>query len=213
MDNHKQSTVLEVRITPPTQQTIDDWEIDQFTTLVVAQEGEPNGTPKLHYHMYLETPRSKSWIRDWVYRITKTNKDDKLNGNALYFTRKPHNNTHGYIVKSGNIIIRHGISQTTLDEWIQQSDEYVKKKDSTRKRKERQRTAELEEVFKEVRELAKLTTSDRSPRTIIQTTLQLCHQKQLRFPTRIQMEAHVLHTLYEYSEYTVRSYYEKAFTI
>lgn len=199
---------LEIRITPPNQIPITKWEEEQFTTLVVAMEGEPNGKPKLHYHLYVKTMRSKTWIRDWIYRITATNKNDKLNGNALYFTRKPHNNTHGYIVKSGNIVLRYGISQTTLDEWIQQSDEYVKKKDSTRKRKERERGAELLEIYKEVRE----STTHLNPSTVIDKTLQLCYQKEVRFPTRAQMEAHVLETLYKHNDYIVRSYYEKAFT-
>lgn len=203
-------TELEIRITPPDQQRIVQWELDEFITLVVAEEGEPNGTLRLHYHGYLKTSRSKSWIRDWIYRITKT-EHGQLNGNALYFSRRPHEYTYGYIVKSGNVVVRHGISQTTLDEWLTDSKEYCKQKESRRKQQQRTRAVELNDIFDEIEKELKEGKCYRSIDTVVDRTLSLCYHKQVRFPARTQMEQFVLKAMYSYDMSMVRSYYTRTF--
>lgn len=109
---------LEVRITPPDQKPITDWKHDDtdFKVLIACEEGVPNGTPKLHYHLYLETLRSLSWIRKWIINISHATHES--NGNAVYFTRKPHEHTIPYIVKSNNVVVRIGVSQTRLEEYF-----------------------------------------------------------------------------------------------
>lgn len=204
---------LEVRITPPDQKDISEWYIlEHFVKLIIAKEGEPNGKPKLHYHIYLETTKSLSYIRSWVNCVLQGhyNPDDKINGNSMYFTRKPHDNTIPYIIKSNNILHRIGYTQQCIDEFFKQSEDYVKSKERQRKRQQRSRVDEMKEVFDEVEKDLK----DRNIQGydgIVSRCLAICHSKGYDFPTRQTMEKYVLRLMYSRDEYLVRSFYTKTF--
>lgn len=201
---------LEVRITPPDQKEITNWKYEnEFTKLLIATEGTPNGTPRLHYHIYLETDKSESWVRTWIkcVLIGHFNPDEKINGNAMYFTRKPHERTIPYVIKHGDILVRIGFAQQLIDEYFKQSEEYIKTKQSDRKRKQRSRIDEMEEVFTDIQN----DTSIRTPSAIITRALYLCHEKGYKFPSKITMEQYVLKIMYKYDESIVRYFYEKPF--
>jgi len=202
---------LELRITPPAQLPITDWKAtDEFDELVMFEEGSANGTPKLHYHGYVKTKRSKSWIRNWIYDITNA-KQYNADGNSVYFSKQPHEHTFGYIAKSGVCSIRYNVSQTTIDEWLYKSDEYRKQKESQRKRQSRTREDELNTVIKEVEKDLKEHRCNRSVSDVVHHILALCYHQQIRFPMRTQMDSYVLKLLYPYDEYLVRSFYTKSF--
>lgn len=206
---------LELRITPPDQQPITDWyEKDlQATILLVAGEGSPNGTPRLHYHIYLETPISKSSVRIWVLKVLQSHIDPnvKYNGNSLYFTRQPHDHTIPYIVKSRNVLIRTGITQSVLEDYFKSSDEYNKQKSNTRKKQQRTRLDEYEELYATIKEDLENRTISNDVDSVVSRCLAICYTKSYEFPTRVTMDKLVLKLLYPYNEYLVRSFYTKSY--
>jgi len=204
---------LEIRVTPYDQQpiVIDESDLQLFDKFILCEEGTPNGVPRLHYHGYIETKKSESWLRSFLRKIAHAPDNEKVNGNSLYFTRKPHEHTYGYIVKSGNISYRHGITQTTLDEWLETSNQYSKDKSAERKRKQRTRDDELATVVKTVEEDLKKHTIPRDAPSIIDRILAICSQDQIRFPSRTQMDMFVLKLIHPYDQYLVRSFYMRSF--
>lgn len=207
---------LECRITPPDQQPITDWyEKDlQATVLLVASEGTPNGAPRLHYHIYLETPVSKSSVRLWILKVLDKHidKDVKYNGNSLYFTRQPHDHTIPYIVKSRNVLVRIGITQSVLEDYYQASDEYNKSKNNARKKQQRSRLDEFEDLYNTLKEDLENKTLQNDVDSVVSRALAICYAKSYEFPTRMTMDKLVLKLLYPYNEYLVRSFYTKSYS-
>lgn len=202
---------LEVRITPPDQKPITDWKYTEgdFKVLLACEEGTPDGTPKLHYHLYLESLRSLTWIRKWIISIARATNES--NGNAVYFTRKPHEHTIPYIVKSGNVTVRIGVTQTRLEEYFKQSADYRKSKETERKRKQRSHNDELTDIFIEVENHLKEGSIQPDVDSIVTRTLAICSSKNIAFPTRMCMEKNVLRLIYPYNNDAVRSYYARSF--
>lgn len=206
---------LEIRVSPYDQQpvSLEESDLQHIDKLLLCEEGTPNGCPKLHYHGYIETKKSESWLRSFLRKIAHAPDNEKINGNSLYFTRKPHEHTFGYIVKSGNITHRIGFSQTTLDEWLAASNQYAKDKATERKRKQRSRDDELAHVIEEVEKDLHDDTCMRNEHGIIARILAVCHTDKIRFPTRSQMESLVIKLLYPYQPEIVRLYYAKSFQV
>lgn len=204
---------LEIRVTPYDQEpiVIDESDLHQFKQLVLCREGTPNGVPCLHYHGYIETLKSESWLRSFLRKIAHAPDNEKVNGNSLYFTRKSHEHTFGYIVKSGDVVYRHGATQETLDRWLEESNQYAKNKSAERKRKQRTRDDELATVVKTVEEDLRTHLIARDPQSIIDRILAICSQDQIRFPARTQMEMFVLKLIHPYDQYLVRSFYMRSF--
>lgn len=205
---------VELRVTPPDQKPITDWKIgDDFLQLIVAEEGTANGTPKLHYHLYAKTMRSESWIRNWVWSIAEGHYDPELkpNGNALYFSRRPHEHTIPYVIKHRNIIIRNGFTQTLIDEYFEQSEQYKRDKDKHRKQQQRTRGDQLAEVVKQVEKDLHDRSVNISAEGIVDRVLTICSSENIRFPTRPQMESIILKLIYPFNNHLVRSYYAKSF--
>lgn len=204
---------LEIRVTPYDQEpiTLDDSDLQHIDKILLCREGSPNGTPRLHYHGYIETKKSETWMRSFLRKISHAPHNEKINGNALYFTRKPHEHTFGYIIKSGNIDYRVGFSQTTLDEWLAASSEYAKSKASERKRKQRSRDDELKQVVEQIASDLHDHSIDRSVGSIVDRFLAICSAEEFRFPTRSQMDMFVLKLIHPYDQYMVRSFYMKSF--
>lgn len=207
---------LEVRVTPHDQERIIESDLQPYLEhidkLVLCEEGEPNGTPRLHYHGFIETKKSESWLRSVLRKIAHAPDNEKVNGNALYFTRQPHEHTFGYIIKSGNIAHRHGITQTTLDEWLATSNEYKKNHESERKRKQRTRNDELDEIVQALEKDLQESRVSRTIDAVISQFLFYCNQNKVRFPTRSQMDMYILKLVYPYDPYVVRSFYMRSFS-
>lgn len=202
--------VRELRITPPDGQPITDWKItpDDFKVVISAQEG---GTPdcRLHYHLYIESMRSESWIKKWIYSIAHCYNGES--GNTVFFSRKPHDNTIGYVVKHGNIAVRFGCTQTYIDEWLLKSDEYRRAKESDRKRSTRMSKAFSLEVLKKVVEAVRTDQTLRNPGSVLNLILANYQEANKPYPSRTQVESLVVTVLHPYDESLVRSFYLKSF--
>lgn len=207
------SLQLEIRVTPYDQEpiTLEESDLQLFDKLLLCEEGSPNGVPKLHYHGYIETKKSESWLRSFLRKISHAPDNEKVNGNALYFTRKPHEHTFGYIIKSGNVRYRYGFPQTTLDQWLAESNQYQKNQASARKRKQRTRDDELTTIVQQIEKDLKDNSISRSVASIVDRFLAICSAENIRFPTRSQMDMYVLKLIHPYDQYLVRSFYMRSF--
>jgi len=201
----------EFRITPADGLPIAEWHVndDDFKVLLACEEGGGDTGKRLHYHCYIETTRSESWLKKWVYKIAHCYNGES--GNTVYFSRQPHDNTIGYVVKSGNVTVRHGCTQTFIDEWIAKSDEYKRSKESKRKREQRSRIAVIKQIEEEV---AKGLHGGLVTTTVegISEALLRCYAAQCIYPSRMQHELLVIKLIHPYNDHFVRSYYNKTFS-
>lgn len=191
----------DIRVTPTDQFEVDFSEIlDDFKILLVCKEGEPNGTPRLHYHMYATTTRSDSYLDTLLSKIGKAN--DTVKGNAVFSKRKKHDGTIGYVVKNGNVVCRHGVDDQFITESFKKSDEYRKRKESERKSASRGEQNFLGEIMKDP-EVKRLS----HPEQIIRFILQRYKDANKRFPTRSTIESAVMFLMYDIDvDLVVRSY-------
>jgi len=203
---------LEVRITPADGLPIDDWKVceEDFKVMIAAQEG---GDPdrRLHYHLYMETLRSRTWLTKWIYSVAHCYNGEQ--GNAVFFTRKPHENTIGYVVKEGNIVCRHGTTDTFIDEWIAKSAQYKRDKEAGRKRDQRVKKAFTQEVREKVEQVLLASPDHRNPTSVLNLILNEYHEAKLTFPPRSSVENMIVSVLYPYDKYhLVENFYLRSFT-
>lgn len=198
--------IRELRITPPDQQPILDWHVndDDFKVLLACQEGGDD--KKLHYHLYCESTRSETWLKKWIYKVARCNNGES--GNSVYFSRKPHEHTIGYVVKSGNVVCRHGLTQTYIDEWIAKSDEYKRNKERDRKRAQRSRTSVLKDISESIAKGLHEGSVDRTPQGVSEELLKYYSVESI-YPVRTQHEMMVIKLIHPYASEFVRLYYEK----
>lgn len=198
----------ELRITPPDGQPIFNWLVnaDDFVKLIAAEEGGGDTGKKLHYHLYVETTRSESWLKKWVYTVARCINGEK--GNAVYFSRKPHDRSIGYVVKNNKIVCRHGVDQMFITEWLAKSDEYVKNKSTERKREQRTKQSIYKEMIdaveKEIQDGHYQPTLD-----LISSALIRKYSSRGMYPNRNQHELFVIKLLHPYNESFVEQYYTR----
>lgn len=199
----------ELRITPPDGEPITDWKLGtDFIKAVIAQEGGDEDC-RLHYHAYIETSRSASWITKWIYSIAHCYNGEQ--GNTVFFSRKPHDNTLGYVVKHGNIVVRHGVTETFITEWLDKSEQYRKDKDSARARAKRMKKSFTQAVCHKIVEEVKTDPSLRNPARILELILAEYHASQMIYPSRTVVENLIVTILSPYDAYLPRAFYLRNF--
>lgn len=201
----------ELRITPPDGLPIEDFRENKgdFKVLIAAQEGGEGTDKRLHYHLYVETHRSESWLKTWIYSIAHCYNGES--GNAVFFSRKPHDNTIGYVVKHGLIVARHGCTQTYIDEWLAKSEQYCRAKESSRKRRQRMNQVFTFELLATVRKKLAETPDLRTPHETHKLVLAEYNEAKKQYPTRSTMESLIVTLLHPYDETLVRAFYLRAF--
>lgn len=182
----------DIRLTPSDQLEVnfDSLEMEDFKILLVCKEGEPNGQPRLHYHMYMKTTRADSYIDNLLNKLGKATATVK--GNAIFSKRKSHEGTIGYVVKGGEVVVRHGINDTYLTEIFKRSEDYRKDKEKERKRASRGDENFLGSMLKEL-EVKRLS----DPLVITQTILAKYSELGKRFPAKSQLEGAVMSVIYK----------------
>lgn len=207
----KRSEIAEwsLRITPSDQNPIPSAEfldtgLKDSELLIVCQEGEPNGTPRLHYHLYLKCNISRSTLERICAKIGRANSSVK--GNAVFSIKQANAGTIGYVVKDRNVIASIGYDNHTLEEYFALSEQYRKDIESSRKRDSRRRETSLREIFDTLN-----ITSETMPEDIITEVLDECTKRRMNFPSRSIMETNVYRLLYTHKAMLVRSFYMKNF--
>lgn len=208
--NPDETLKLELRITPPDGNPITDWQITDtdFKQVIAAQEGGTDNV-RLHYHAYIETLRSRSWIVKWIYSIARCSNGEQ--GNAVFFSRKPHDNTIGYVVKHGNVVVRHGCTDTYIEEWINKSDDYKRSKEALRTRLKRLKKSFTQDVRDKVVERVRNAPELRTPEQVLHLILAEYHEAQMTFPSRTQVENLIVTILYPYDNGLTRAFYLRSF--
>jgi len=215
--NPDELLVLELRITPPDGHPITEWEVsDQnFKQVIAAQEGGTE-TVRLHYHAYVECKRSKTWLTKWIYSIARVplgpdGKPTGPKGNSVFFTGKPHDNTIGYVIKHGNIVVRHGCSETFITEWIAKSEQYRKDHAAAKKRKQRIEKSFTQQVRESIVAMLESSPELRNPSKVLDCILHEYHQAHKVFPNRSTVENLIATLLYPYEGHMISAYYLKSF--
>lgn len=197
----------DIRLTPTDQEPIlfDD-AIQDFEQLLVCREGEPNGTPRLHYHIYAKTYRSDTYIDKLLNQLGRSTETKK--GNAVFSKRKAHEGTIGYVIKGGEVVCRHDFTQTMIDEYYRLSQEYRKRKEAERKSASRSTENFLSLIMKEVAEGAR-TGGPHTPQEFMSHILRKYRDNNMRFPNRSTLENAVMTILYEFNPREVERYYSR----
>lgn len=201
----------ELRITPPNQQLIDWTFPPELLKFVAFTEGGGDTGKKLHYHCYIETTLTSQALPKWIYTQCQCIESGEK-GNAVFFSRAPHDATYSYIAKGKAVAVRHNFSQTVIEEWFTQSDEYIKQRGKLRKREQRSRQDELNDMLKQVEnDLQDKCVRVLGVEGVIQVILACCHHSSIHFPTRTQMEQYVNRFMYTKNEDIVVGYYARSF--
>lgn len=192
----------DIRLTPTDQVEVDFTALDlsDFKILLICKEGEPDGKPRLHYHMYAVTTRSDTYIDTLLNKLGKATQTIK--GNAVYSKRNAHDQTMGYVVKNGDVKVRHGINDQFLTEIFKKSENYRKEKETERKKVTRSNENFLSMILKdaEVKRLA-------DPMDITAIILKKYREADKRFPPRSAIESAVMYVLYDKDPKLVISHY------
>lgn len=194
----------DVRLAPTDQLEV-DWaalDLSDFKMLLVCEEGEPNGKPRLHYHMYMVTTRSDSYIDSFLNKIGKATKDVK--GNSVFSKRAKHDGTLGYVVKRGKVVCRHGIDDQFITECFKRSEQYRKEKEKERKSASRGNENFLAEIMKDA-EVKRLS----DPLAITREILKRYNDLGKKMPPRHSVESVVMTLMYEHEPDYVERWYSK----
>jgi hypothetical protein len=209
--------VRELRITPPDGKPIDtegiiaDPSIKQF---VAFAEGGDN-KKRLHYHCLIETTMCQSQLVKWIYTVARALEGGEK-GNAVFFSRKPHEFTEQYIAKANHLLIRKGYDQTTLDDWFKRSQNYQAEIRQNIRTRQENRASELKMVTDIVikEEEAQIKERGRGQpyaRVIVKRFIETCYAHGFAFPTRTQLDAIVIRIMYKYEPEAVYTYYGRTF--
>jgi len=196
----------DIRLTPSDQAEVNFGALDltDFKILLVCKEGAPNGQPRLHYHMYATTTRSDNYLDTLLNKLGKAT--DDIKGNAIFSKRKKHEGTIGYVVKNGDVVLRHGIDDQFLTEIFKKSENYRKEKESARKRASRGEENFMGLIMKD----ADVKRQD-DPYDLTKMILQKYKDAEKRLPHRSQVESAVMTLMYNHNPDFVIRHYARAF--
>jgi len=199
---------LELRITPPDGQPITDWKVNEDHVQLVAFLEGGSGTEKaLHYHVFLEYGRSRTLLVKWIYSIAHCYNGET--GNAVFFTRKPHKHTFGYIAKQGSCAVRHNVPQTTIEQWFHDSEDYLKSKETKRKQKQRTREEKVSQIKTAMIKGLQTHTINSDVNSVVDRLLAEFHNAELSLPPRSSFETLVVSIIYHVDKSFARNYYAK----
>lgn len=199
---------FEIRITPTdqlpiTKEHIIESDLNVADIIVMCEEGEPNGRPVLHYHMYVKAKISPSKMDQICSKLGRATREIK--GNSVFSCKLAHDHTIGYIVKNKKLIYSNQ-NQTMIDHYFAQSDEYNRQKEASRKRASRKQEKTLADILKEV-----VVDNSSTASSITKDILQKYHENQIRFPSRTTMETMVMTLYYKEKPLEVEGFYTKNF--
>lgn len=196
---------LDVRLTPQDQRRPEFatyFTTDDFIKVIVAEEGGEQTDIKLHYHCYIETRRSDTWLYGLFARLTGGK------GNKFYSLRKAHEGTKGYAVKDERICYYRGFTEHQIMEIIERSRNFRKETETGRKRESRAKEKYLGLVLKEVAEGVSTHPSP-TPLLITEEILKCYSRDQKRFPPRATIENGVMSIYYKHNPREVVGWYAK----
>ena len=201
----KEVAEFDLRITPSDQQPIvkEDFEshLKDAIQVIVCEEGEPNGEPQLHYHLYVRAKISDSTISKICSRLGRATDDKK--GNAIFSVRKAHENSIGYVVK-GKKVVYTTDDQNVIEKYFELSEKYRKEKESSRKDASRASENNLKEIMNGI-----IVDSHSTPSYVVTKVLEQYSKLGKKFPPKSLLETSVLKKLYPLQSGFVVEFYSK----
>ena len=195
----------DVRITPSDSVPISQEEfkshLKEAIQVIACEEGEPNGTPQLHYHVYVRAKISESTMRMICSRLGRATAS--INGNAVFSIRKAHANSIGYIVKGKKIVYTNS-DQKVIEEYFELSDSYRKEKEASRKSASRSTKETLDSIVSGIQ-----VDTHSTPSYVVFHILEEYQKLDKKFPPRTMIETAVLKKLYPLQKGFVADYYSK----
>lgn len=196
---------FDVRITPSDQEPIlqEDFKshLKDAIQVIVCEEGEPNGTPQLHYHAYIRAKISESTISAICSRLGRAN--DKKKGNAVFSVRKAHAHSIGYVVK-GKKVVYATDDQNVINSYFEMSEDYRKEKERERKSASRTAKKTLELIMNGI-----LVDSHSTPIFVVNKILEEYAKVDKKFPPKSLIESAVLKKLYPLQSSFVTDFYAR----
>lgn len=200
---------LDVRITPKSQERPDFpaiFKFEDFPKCLIAEEGGVGTDTRLHYHLYIETLRSDTYLKK-VFTQTAGGK-----GNQCFSVRAAHEGTKGYAVKDERIVHTIGFSPAEVQEILNESEEYRRTLERTKKQNTRSKEKYLTLATVEVRELlTRMPPGSFGPEYIVEQLLSCYARDNKRFPPRHTIETTTMTLLYPYHPSAVRQWYANSF--
>lgn len=197
---------FEIRITPTDQLPITEEQFrmafEKAIEYVIAEEGEPNGEPKLHYHGYVKAKLSETYMSMQCSILGRAT--DEIKGNSVFMCKpEAHENLQGYVTK-GQKIVATTYDQTTLEMYFEKSEKYNREKAAKKKAASRSSEKSLDDIMKTI-----VVNSSSTPYDLVSQILKEYSKLDKKFPPRTQIEAAVLKKLYSENEHFVVSFYAK----
>lgn len=198
-----------IRITPTNQEPINKNEflekgLKDAELLLVCEEGTPNGSPKLHYHIYIKCNISRTTLERYCANIGRAT--NYVKGNAVFSIKSANEGTIGYVIKDCNIIISDGFNNHHIEEYIQSSKQYRKGLETTRRNVNKDKNASFKELFDQIESYA-------SADDIIAQILIECNKRGMTFPSRSLMESNVLRLMYKVNPQWVNAFYQRNYNV
>lgn len=202
---------LELRITPVDGKPIprEEWLYEPITAVggllgvSVWEEGGEGTDKALHYHVILRTTWSRGLVRQWACRVARDKHE--RGGNRVFRTGETHEHSYGYVAKHGQCIISTGDYKNVEDDWKERSRQYVenlkRETDRNRKQKALSRKRQLEIIREYAIDRLKFGVGmPRDPLVAIERFVEYflteCDKRNFDFPTKFQMEALTIRSLY-----------------
>jgi len=183
---------FDLRITPSDQQPIlhDEFKnhLKDAIQVIVCEEGEPNGKPQLHYHLYVKAKISESTISMICSRLGRATSEKK--GNAVFSVRKAHAHSIGYVVK-GKKVVYATDDQNVIESYFELSEAYRRQKESARKSASRSSKETLDSIMNGIE-----VDSHSTPSYVVSKILEEYAKLDKKFPPKSLLETSVLKKLY-----------------
>lgn len=201
-----QTAEWSIRITPTNQMTITKDEflekgLKDAELLLVCEEGEPDGSPKLHYHIYIKTNTSRTTLERYCANIGRSTLERK--GNAVFSIAKANPGVIGYVIKDNNIVCSLNYSQTVLEQFWEESKQYKRDLETTRKKEIRKQGSSFKEIIDEIK-----ITSDITPEDVMDFVLSECVKRDMNFPSKSMLETAIVKIMYRTGQNNiVRNFY------
>lgn len=200
-------TKWDVRLTP--EKPIDFercFDNEDYEKVIICEEGGLGTDKKLHFHCYLESRRSNSYLYNTFAKICGGK------GNKFYSMREAHDGTLGYAIKEEVVRFSKNFTEQEIEEIKERSRNYRKDKDADNKRASRAKEKYLATILKEVAEGGCLPTQP-APEDYIAQILKCYDRDTKRFPPRATLENAVMTLMYRSDPFYVIRYYTKNISV
>lgn len=201
----------DIRLTPCDGEEVDfeKWFTDEDFVKVIAGRETGKVNQQLHYHIYLETKRSPTWIENLLYKASRWTPHHPR-GNSVFSKKHAHEGTKGYVVKEEDLAYTIGFTDQELTALVEQSRQYRRDLEASKKSRVRKSQNTMKQFVEDAIEHFRGNMTDfHSPTQVVKFILEKYQESGMPFPSRSQMENSVMRVMYQFNPNYVNEYYSK----